>query len=200
MKSQRGISLVEVMIVIVLIAVIATYALPWYGDYQRRSVVAEGIGLTAIGKAEVQELVSIGQLTVRGHKNTDPYLDPTNALGAISFSDNTLHVLADNPTELIRAVVRLGTVVIVTYKNELLPSADGALYSLVLFGTPSSTGGVDWDCLAGDRAKDALNLVKGIVNDPQRMGSPLPAKLAPAVCESKGVPSKAEPGPIKKEP
>ncbi|OUD12371.1 pilin [Thioflexithrix psekupsensis] len=47
MKKQLGMSIIELMLVVLTISVLASIAIPLYTDYQRRSKVAEAMNLMA---------------------------------------------------------------------------------------------------------------------------------------------------------
>jgi type IV pilus assembly protein PilA len=53
-QSPRGFTLIELMIVIAIIAIMATYALPSYQDRVIRAQVSEGLGLAEFARHSVQ--------------------------------------------------------------------------------------------------------------------------------------------------
>ncbi|MBB1408592.1 pilin [Pseudoalteromonas sp. SG44-17] len=54
-QSQKGFTLIELMIVVAIIGILAAVALPAYQDYTKRAHVSEGITLAASAKAAVTE-------------------------------------------------------------------------------------------------------------------------------------------------
>jgi type IV pilus assembly protein PilA len=62
-NNQRGFTLIELMIVIAIIAILANFALPAYGDYTKRAYVTEGLQLAgAVKTAAVETYTTTGKV------------------------------------------------------------------------------------------------------------------------------------------
>ena len=74
-RSSRGFTLIELMIVIAIIAVLVSLALPSYQDFTIRTRVSEGLSVAGSAKVAVAETCI-----------TDPSMSPTNATTGYSFA------------------------------------------------------------------------------------------------------------------
>lgn len=74
-SAQRGFTLIELMIVIAILAILLSFAIPAYQDYTIRSRVSEGLALAGAAKTAVTETCM-----------SDPTVAPDNARSGYSFS------------------------------------------------------------------------------------------------------------------
>ncbi len=58
MKTQKGFTLIELMIVVAIIGILAAVAIPAYTDYMKRGKVSEAVQLTGGVKTPVEEFLS----------------------------------------------------------------------------------------------------------------------------------------------
>ena len=178
-KSPLGFTLIEVMMVVAIVGVLASIALPAYNDYIIRTRIMEGVGL--VGPAKVE--IVIGASTQRGlaliadqwnaqgnHNGTAPttkYVDAitiNNASGMITIDYNATSIgIAAGADQLT-----------------LTPSVMTGTGTIVPLGVALTTGSVnqiDWAC-----ASSSNNLATSRGLSVVLAANPLPAKFAPSEC------------------
>jgi type IV pilus assembly protein PilA len=125
-QLSRGFTLIELMIVIAIIAVLVSLALPTYQDFTIRTKVSEGLSVAAGAKLAVSETCT-----------SDPSISPTNATAGYVFS----------PSKYVDSVVISHTcaepwIVIRTVNTG---AATNVVLSLDGYFDPG-TGHVEWNC------------------------------------------------------
>lgn len=131
-NRQRGFTLIELMIVVAIIGILASLALPAYQDYMTRSKVTEGLALAASYKSGITESFQEAPLRFRG--NANGCIDKAScALWRI----NWINAVAGTNTTIVDSIEADATgVITITFNSTVVD--DGAGNSALLILSPAT--------------------------------------------------------------
>ena len=127
--TQRGFTLIELMIVVAIIGILASIAIPAYQDYTVRAQVVEAFSLASELKGSIQEFrKDRGRLPRNNHEAGVPDADKLigNFVTEIEVDGGALHVHMGNNA------------------NKLIEGKVVTLQPLVVTGSPASP--MSWRC------------------------------------------------------
>ena len=99
-KQERGFTLIELMIVIAIIGVLASIALPAYETYTKRSQFTEVILATTPYKNAIEVGIRTGRITALAGSNAGtsgipaPLLNPSPSVASIDVTDGTIEAIS----------------------------------------------------------------------------------------------------------
>ena len=131
MKSSKGFTLIELMIVIAIIAILLALALPAYQDYTIRAKVGEGLSIAAAAKLAVSETCQ-----------SDPNLGTLNNAAA-GYPETVTSEYVDS---ILVAGACNGTATVTIDTNQTTTGAPEDVV-MVLEGEGGSDGRWQWNCV-----------------------------------------------------
>ena len=165
-RRQSGFTLIELMVVVTIIGILASFAIPAYQDYTIRAQVSEGMSLATIARAAVAE-----EFLTEG-------LPPTDRADAGMSADP-----ADTSGRYVIAVDITNGVLTITYGNNSNPRiAQAGANTLTMTPYESADMSLLWRCGSAP-APDGAELLGTAAGMAATYVAPtLPVRYLPAAC------------------
>ena len=134
MKSnQHGFTLIELMIVVAIVGILASIALPLYQGYSIRAQIAEGLTLSS----------PVTRAVVSYHNN--------NGRFPINNADAALEAAGSYSSNYVDGILVNGAVILITYGNSASAKISGETVTLT---AQNNGGSVSWICASGGVISD----------------------------------------------
>jgi type IV pilus assembly protein PilA len=160
-KIQQGFTLIELMIVVAIIGILASIAIPAYQDYTVRAKVSEGMVLADGAKVGVAESYIDngfpGIVAYNTEFSANPAANTSKYVTSITIDDTTGVITVDLAQAGVNGISQLGANSIITFSPVIGSGATAV--TLAAAAAAGTAGTVDWYCAgATQNQKDVAGI------------------------------------------
>lgn len=183
--DQKGFTLIELMIVVAIIGILVSIALPAYQDFTVRTKITEGLSLAQSAKTEVAQSAEEGGPPVIASSGNEwnASFTPTKYVSNIEINVDVASPQIGQIT--ISMNTNSNALPILAGQNQIIITpgyrvSSSSVTSLNIFTNGFVTGPIDWACTGATTQTASNTGFGGIVS---ASGSGVPARYMPGTCK-----------------
>ncbi|MCK5725674.1 MAG: pilin [Thiotrichaceae bacterium] len=104
-KNQIGFTLIELMIVVAIIGILASIAIPSYQNYVKKTYVLEGINLSTRAKTAIWDYWSVTGIFPSNNASAGLLAIQGDAVDSVTIANNTITITYNNKVQSNKTII-----------------------------------------------------------------------------------------------